>query len=521
MSYQQLPGSTGYFMKQVSSSTMSKDQLGKFMDSNHFDRLLEGRDSQEYDRVITSLFSEGGKIKNTFFEDIVNNASTFYVENPRLPFYWDIDTPPEMPKIVGIPSSTSGLAKIGVDGQTFQFVSSHKHLVLNDHVKLGDYDKGPELEIVADPLPYDGNSWLYTAVLSSLDKTSFLNSTWFHIGVPLLKMDNAIGEFDQDLSSVFVGGGKIRLFDTLGAGFGVEHTATTWAMTSMPKSADGRPLDLTVITRYEMNERGEKVAVGANWMRTIEVMMNKEMMAMGTRRALYGSAGTTQTSGQQQEVKYKSAGLIPKIRMFGNYFEIPKGTFSINLLRIIYDDFYRGRVAERKETIIYANTEGIRRFRDASKEDLLASGFTLVLDDRFATGKGQNIILNWGVGGVVTEETGLIKMIHLPELDFVASTGMYGKTKNRAPKYLALDVLDNSKESIKNNIRKIRPKGQPDKTWGWIDGRFSNKGFSASQGMNSASKFPGTTAWIEDRWDLRIDDLSRTLLIEEEEEFLY
>ena len=82
-------------------------------------------------------------------------------------------------------------------------------------------------------------------------------------------------------------------------------------------------------------------------------------------------------------------------------------------------------------------------------------------------------------------------------------------------------LLDNSKESIKNNIRKIRPKGQPDKTWGWIDGRFSNKGFSASQGMNSASKFPGTTAWIEDRWDLRIDELSRTLLIEEEEEFLY
>jgi len=58
-------------------------------------------------------------------------------------------------------------------------------------------------------------------------------------------------------------------------------------------------------------------------------------------------------------------------------------------------------------------------------------------------------------------------------------------------------------------------KDRPSMTWGYIDGRMHHLGFARSQGMSSASKFPGYTLWMEDRCDVFIEDLSRTVLIEE------
>lgn len=523
MPLQQLPGQIGYVVKPISSANLRKDELGKFTDYNHLDRILDLEDAVEYDRKIVPLFSQINVAKNTFFESIINSASTWMVDNPAVPFYWDIDLPGELPKIVEIPASTSGDAQPGIDGHVIQFVSSRKVFVLNDVVAIGSYEWGPQVEIIADPLPYNGY-WLYSAVLATLDKTEYLTTKWFKIGAPLLKVDDSIGEFDQNLSSIAHIGGKMRLYDRLGSGFGVEHTATSWAMQVVPKSKDGKPIDLQQIIKYQINDKGEPIRVGDAWMRTVEMMCKKEMLAMKTRRFLYGSAATTQTSNQQQEVKYKSDGLMKKIRKAGNYFPLPKGAFSINLLRDIFEDFYNNRVdLENRNTVLYANREGMKIFREAAKEDLKASGFTMVLDsgNRFATGSGQNITLNWGVSNIVTEETGLITIKELPDLDWRGTEFEYGRTKNRAPVFMSLDVLNNQENSIKNNIRIVRPKGQPGPTWGYIDGRRSHNGFSASQGMQSASKFPGSTIWMEDRCDLRIDDLSRTFLMEEEPDFLY
>lgn len=524
MPLNQLPGQPGYVVQPYASANLRKDEIAKLTDSNHIDRILEQADAEKYDRDITTLFMEGYKYRDTFFENIVQNASTFYVNNPNIPFYWDIDLPRELPRLIEIPSSTSSLAKPGVDGQTFQFVSSRKVFVLNDVVALGSYEFGPQVEIVADPLPFNGN-WLYTAVLATLDKTEFLTNKWFKVGVPLLKVDNSIGEFDQDLSSFAIEGGKMRLYDRLGAGFGVEHTTTSWADTIVPTGKNGEKLDIQVITKYEKNSKGEVIPVQSYWSRTAEIALRKEMRNMQVRRFLYGAAATTQTSAQQQEVKYKSDGLMRKIRKAGNYLPLPKGAFSINMLRSLYDVFYDNRVAieDRKETVLYTNRAGMQAFKEASKEDLRNAGFTMMIDsgNRFATGSGQDIVLNWGVSGVITEETGLIRMVYLPELDVRHTEQEYGRTRRRAPVFMSLDVLNNTQNSIKNNLRIVRPKGQPGPTWGYIDGRRSHNGFSASQGMMSASKYPGSTIWMEDRCDLRIDDLSRTLLIEEEQDFLY
>ena len=524
MSLQQVKGQSGYYVQSVASGLLSKSEIGKFTDSNHLDRILEQDDAQKYDRNISTLFSQGYNDKSTFFDNLVENASTFYVNNPNIPFYWEVDLPTELPKIVDIPSTTTGLAKIGYDEQTFQFICNRKVFVLNDVVALGSYEHGPQIEIVADPLPYNGH-YLYTAILSNTDKTEYLTSKWFHIGVPLLKVDNSIGEFDQNLSSIALGGGKIKLYDRLGAGFGVEHTTTSWADQVVPVGKDGHKLDLEIITKYEKNQKGEIIDVQSYWSRTIETALKKEMRNMKIRRFLHGAAATTRTSAQQQEIKYKSDGIMRKVRKAGNHLTLPKGSFSINILRNLYDVFYDNRVdiKDRAETVLYTNKAGMKAFKEASKADLMNAGFQINIGEgnRFVQGNGQDIVLNWGVNGVVTEETGRIRMVLLPELDYRSTDKEYGKTRQRPPVFLSLDVLNNSEQSIKNNIRIVRPKGQPGPTWGYIDGRRSHNGFAASQGMQSASKYPGSTIWMEDRCDLRIDDLSRTLLIEEESSFLY
>jgi len=65
----------------------------------------------------------------------------------------------------------------------------------------------------------------------------------------------------------------------------------------------------------------------------------------------------------------------------------------------------------------------------------------------------------------------------------------------------------------------VRRAGTPSMQWGYVDGRRSHLGAFKSVGMQSASKFPGYTIWMEDRSDVFIEDLSRTVLIEEIPQF--
>lgn len=80
---------------------------------------------------------------------------------------------------------------------------------------------------------------------------------------------------------------------------------------------------------------------------------------------------------------------------------------------------------------------------------------------------------------------------------------------------MVFNVSPESDGSLIDNMREVRMKGSPSMTWGYVDGRQHHLGFAKSQGMNSANKFPGYTLWMEDRCDIFIEDMTRTVLIEE------
>jgi hypothetical protein len=120
---------------------------------------------------------------------------------------------------------------------------------------------------------------------------------------------------------------------------------------------------------------------------------------------------------------------------------------------------------------------------------------------------------------MTTRETGRIDLIHLKELDLPQTNLEFGQNKKSTPVFMVFDVSPEGDGTPKNNIREVRLKGAPSMTWGYIDGRQHHLGHAASKGMSSTSKQPGYTIWMEDRCDVFIEDLSRTVIIEEVPQF--
>jgi hypothetical protein len=111
--------------------------------------------------------------------------------------------------------------------------------------------------------------------------------------------------------------------------------------------------------------------------------------------------------------------------------------------------------------------------------------------------------------------TGYVELVHLSELDLPQTPEEYGQNKKSTPIYFIFNISPDSDGQLLSNIREVRRAGVPNMTWGYIDGRASHLGPYASQGMQSANKFPGYEVWMEDRYDVFIEDMTRTFLIEE------
>jgi hypothetical protein len=91
----------------------------------------------------------------------------------------------------------------------------------------------------------------------------------------------------------------------------------------------------------------------------------------------------------------------------------------------------------------------------------------------------------------------------------------FGQNKKSTPIFIVFDVSPGSGGELTNNIREVRRAQRPNMTWGYIDGRRSHLGAMASQGHSAANKMDAYTIFMDDRCDIFVEDMSRTVLIEE------
>jgi hypothetical protein len=388
-----------------------------------------------------------------------------------------------------------------------------KNTIIGSHLMYGQ-----QFTVIQDPIPHN-SGFLYKLTLNTDNpKTDFLDKRWIAIGTEYQLIAGTIGEFDQDLRGLRRPARTLRLYDSIGAADGVEHTVTGWADARVLRdSKTGNPLDLTFYVNQKRNSKAITMS-DIRWEATIERMLRESMLEVKVKKMIWEKPGSAKTNNSRQEVKKISAGIYHRMRNDGNLTQYNRGEFHPNIFRTIFGDlFYRRVDIKNRRVKVYTNEAGFEVFNNAMKQDAFGQGFTFNIGEgnRFMQGSGQNLIMNYGFEGMVTRETGLISLFHLKELDLPQTNAGFGQSKKSAPLFLVFDVSPSGDGTLKDNIREVRIEGAPNMKWGYIDGRTHHLGHAASKGHSMASKFDGYTITMDDRYDVFIEDLSRTAIIEE------
>lgn len=512
MALQQIPGFTGYAATRISS--MDRTAIGKLTDSNHLESLHMTEPS-DYDKKIISLYTQTSLYSNDFMQ-MLDKSTPYYITSNSDTFKWDISVPYQFPKVIEIPDATAANNRPGIDGQEFTLVFDKNEFFKGDVISSQLMELSTPLSVIKDPVPYN-SGWLYTVtIVSDNPRVDFIQSRFFQPGTEFQLIRNSVGEFTQDLTGLGSLGDKITLYESLGSGFGVEHTITNWADARMLRDGKDQPLDIMVYGKVGRNQLPESMNLDVRWEPYVEFLMRKKMMDMKTQYMIWGRPGTSKDNGSKQEVKKHSSGIYHKMLNNGNVFYYNRGEFSISMLRDIFGDLFYRRVAIKNRRVkIYTNEAGMEVFKTANKNDLLNSGLTVIADNRFIQGSGQNMMVSYAFDSITTSETGRIDLVHLTQLDLPNSNLEFGQNKKSTPIFMVFDVSPDGDGSLQNNIREVRMKSRPSMTWGYIDGRAHHLGFAKMQGMSSANKFPGYQIWMEDRCDVFIEDLSRCVIIKE------
>lgn len=517
MAIQTIPGLTGFTYARLAS--MDKRAVGKLTDMNHLSSF-HSTEPADYDKKIISIYTQSSLYSNDFL-DMINKSKPYYIDGNTDAWKWEVQVPYKFPKIIDIPSSTAGLSQPGIDGQEFQIVIDSQEFSKNSIFSVGSRQYGPRLFVTKDPVNWN-NGYLYTVTLVSQNPTvDFISSTYLKRGVELELIDGSLGEFDQDLLGLPRLGEKIQMFESLGSAYGFEHTITSWAQDAR-LNVRAQDQEILVYLPQRRNQLPTQVN-DVKWEPFIEFWMRKAMLELKVKRMIWSVPGSVKTDGSKQEVKRVSAGIYHRMRNNGNLVQYNRGEFSANLLRGVFGDlFYRRVDVKDRRVKMYTNEAGFDVFQQALKDDALNSGLTFftkidgaVSGDVSASSAQNNLTYGFAFNSLYSRETGRIELVHLKELDLPQSNLEFGQNKKSTPVFMVFDVSPQSDGSLLNNIREVRMKDRPSMTWGYIDGRMHHLGFARSQGMSSANKFPGYTLWMEDRCDVFIEDLSRTVLIEE------
>lgn len=518
MALNQIPGfGSGYTYASVSSN--DKRAIGKFTDSNHLSSF-HSMYPQDYDKKIISLYTQSSLYANDFL-NMVNASEPYYLDGRTDTWQWEVEKPYEFPQIVEVPDAVLSATRPGIDGQEFDLIIDTAEFKKNAIVMLGHKMYGQNLYAVTDPRPAGARTFIQTFTLvSTSPQTQYVNKQFLQPGINLELSHHNIGEFDQDLGGLRKLADKLIMYETIGSGDGLEHGITAWADDRVLKDQNGNPLDILMYWDKKRNAV-PRTMNEIKWEPFVESLLRKQMVEQRVSKMIWAKPGVVRTNGSRQEVKKESAGVYWRMKNSGHYVPYNRGEFSGNLLRTVFGDlFYRRVSVQNRHVKLYTNEAGFNTFQQAIKEDAMGSGlvFNVGDNDKFISGSGQNLVLNFSFSSMVTRETGRIDLVHLTELDLPQSNLEFGQNKMSTPIFMVFDV--SSQGGIpSSNIREVRYKNRPNLEWSYIDGRRSHLGAFASQGHSAASKFPGYQITMDARYDVFIEDMSKMVLIEEIPQF--
>lgn len=517
---QYAPGFQGLKVGRVSS--LDKRTIGTFTDQNKLSSLFRETHPQRYDKEIISLYTQSS-LKSNDFLNMLESANPFYLDGSSDSFTYGITKPFQFAKIVDVPDSTFTQSFIGVDGKPFEVVLD---IELGDNAifSVGHRWYGQQFFVRKAGQPYN-NAWIHEVQLVSETPTiDYVNKNYFVPGVEIEVIHSSLGEFDEKMPGLPKMADKLQMYETLGSGFGVSHAITAWAddyrVNTDNRYGGGRDINGNIrdVIYYQPIRNGQPVSMKeAKWEPFIERLLREDMLRQRTWRQFFAKpAVNLRSAGNKQEAKKVSAGILDRLRKSGNYVPYYRGQFGPGLIRTVFGDlFYRRVSMGQRKVKLYTNEAGFDAFQQAIKEDAIAQNLVFNVGDnnKFVSGTGQNLQLNFAFSSFITRETGEVNVVHLTELDLPQTNLEFGQNKKSTPIFIVFDVTTGG--GMGSNIRPVKYRDQPSIMWSYINGRRHHLGAYASQGHDAANQFPGYMIQMEAREDIFIEDLSRAVLIEE------
>lgn len=519
-------GTTRFVVQETSS--MNRDAIGKLTSTNHL-RQFFNEDPAEYDRRIITLFAQTKLYSNDFL-NLLNASDPYFINGNTEQFTYEIDVKVELPKI--IENLSAGIAKPGAAGGNIELIFDKKEFVKGDRITANRRQMDVQLVVQKDPIP-SGKNWRYVfTAVGGQKATSFIDPKFLRVGTEYIKVDNLVGENTTELSGLGSSASKLKLMYTLCEGYGVEHTVTERANYRQMTRPDGKSYelrltekngqvqDLTFFGKTKVGEDGTMQMVDVRWAKTVDVLLQREMLNMRVKKLIWGRSGVWRD--ENNNLIPVGSGLYEQMKQ-GNYHTFNRGEFSLNIIRRRLSDLYYQRVpmGERK-TLIWTNEAGLELVNNELRKEAARLPFTQFSE------VGNNVIKNveggmhgypaMGIGYTFNEfmstDAGHVQFKHMPALDDPMTNSEYGENQ-KAPAVFMIFDISNSTTGMPTGVRTVRTKGNPSMTWGYINGTTHYLGHAASQGMDSSNMFPGYKMWMKDRVGIFLEDPTRCMIIEE------
>lgn len=525
----------------------SKFNPQKFTDQNFLYNNYS-RDSLTVYKGLLNLWNQRGVLHTPLLNLTELKNSVMYVNNMESRFRFSI------PYEVGLPFIVENLEAdnpfTGRDGQRFKIKLS-ENCFSNTDILTVDKRDGIQVIVTDEEIIEEIDGWIYTVeIVSSSRRRIYYPQEFMQPGKQYMKIQNANGEYDTQMSSITTTSGFMDLEMELGNSYrSVTHWITGYAdMTRLDESKDPKLARINQMlgnrgstTLYaNTDSAGKVIPKSISWHSTIELLLRVEMETM-TEKGLMWAQGGYISTGQGRTKTKVASGLYPQLRK-GNRITY-SGTIQLEFIEQQVANLFHntGIPIEQRYTEIMTGQIGMN---DVGKE----------IQERMKTVNPYLIQAKDIPGGLFygtqseagfrlprftqyfSPVAGNIKFVHNPALDEVTGNrdqdGFIGNFPITSATFMILDVTDKNVTnatarintqyrvdngfSDSNNIVLVKPQDYGELYWGYILGTHSPFGPTSMKGMQSANAYNGYQIWMKSFGNLWLKDTTRTMIIEKE-----
>lgn len=522
---------------------------GAFTDVNHLFNLY-GEDPYTTHLGVVNLWNQMKWVNTPLLSQTELNKNVMFVNGMDARITFTVPYDLEGIRVIEDPNDPT-IAKLGIDGQTFQVVFSEDTFQKNDIVTY-DLRDGQRL-FIRDYLGQVNEGHLYEVELGSLPeekKYKYFDRSFLRPGVQFLKVDERVGEFDEEGSSFDARTGVMKFEHRFASHRLVTHEITTYA--DMLEVAKGGlefntkvknhldPKKSNFITAFGLLDKDTgKMQPGTfRYLTMVEAMIMAELLKIEENSLMWGSPMVV--TGTRNKQKAVAGGLYHQMKQ-GYRRKITKYTKAVlvDLINYLFANRPDIKIEDRRIKIDCGQA-AYRDLLHLLQDELRA--LPVVLDNSSVgvvrkIGDANNLVQKLSVGYQVQSAFltgfGTIELNHNPALDSYVNRAMNEPMIGQYPKFsytaMIMDVTDgastNAVDFGKNvefaeganknaNIFLMKPKGMTAPQLTVVPGRGSRFGLY-SGGMNVATSLrPTTQVAIENASQIFLADTTRSAMVE-------